>query len=148
MAKINKKWEAEKNNIKTVYGTVEYSWRIYRTTTQDGEKAYVYLLDEAMQMDKIGMISTNLEEKIVIAITEAPYRVTVDTISSTCGQSISAAGVWNVIQRLGEKISEEENHAVKQINADKPEGKREITVLFEKMDGVWLNMQDKEHKKE
>ena len=136
-----------KTNIKTVYGTVEYSRRIYGTTTQHGEKAYVYLLDEAMQMDKIGMISTNLAEKIVMAVTEAPYRVTADTISSTCGQSISAAGVWNVIQRLGEKISEEEKHAVKQMNADQPEGTREIPVLFEEMDGVWLNMQDKEHKK-
>ena len=136
-----------KTNIKTVYGTVEYSRRIYGTTTQDGEKAYVYLLDEAMQMDKIGMISTNLAEKIVMTVTEAPYRVTAETISSTCGQSISAAGVWNVIQRLGEKISEEEKHAVKQMNAEQPEGKREIPVLFEEMDGVWLNMQDKKHKK-
>ena len=33
------------------------------------------------------------------------------------------------------------------MNADQSEGKREIPVLFEEMDGVWLNMQDKKHKK-
>ena len=136
-----------KTSIKTVYGDVEYSRRVYRTSLEDGETAYVYLLDEAMQMDKIGLISTNLAEKIAMTVTEAPYRVTAEMISTTCGQSISAGGVWNVMQRLGERISEEEEHAVKQMNSDQSEGQREIPVLFEEMDGVWLNMQDKHHKK-
>lgn len=138
---------SRKTSIKTVYGDVEYRRKVYRTSLEDGEKAYVYLLDEAMQMDKIGLISTNLAEKIAMTITESPYRVTADIISSTCGQSISAGGVWNVMQRLGERISEEEEHAVKQMNADQTEGTKEIPVLFEEMDGVWLHMQDKNHKK-
>ncbi len=136
-----------KTSIKTVYGEVEYWRRVYRTTLENGEQGYVYLLDQAMQMDKIGLISTNLAEKIAMTVTESPYRVTADAISSTCGQSISAGGVWNVMQRLGERISEEEEHAVKQMNAGQSEGQREIPVLFEEMDGVWLSMQDEHHKK-
>lgn len=136
-----------KTSIKTVYGDVEYWRRVYRTTLEDGEKAFVFLLDEAMQMDKIGLISTNLAEKIAMTVTESPYRVTADVISSTCGQGISAGGVWNMMQRLGERISEEEEHTVKQMNADQSEGEKGIPVLFEEMDGVWLNMQDKSHKK-
>ena len=136
-----------KTSIKTVYGEVEYWRRVYRTTLENGEQGYVYLLDQAMQMDKIGLISTNLAEKIAMTVTESPYRVTADAISSTCGQSISVGGVWNVMQRLGERISEEEEHAVKQMNAGQSEGQREIPVLFEEMDGVWLSMQDEHHKK-
>ena len=136
-----------KTSIKTVYGEVEYWRRVYRTSLEDGKKAYVYLQDEAMKMEKIGLISTNLAEKIAMTVTESPYRVAADVISSTCGQSISAGGVWNVMQRLGERISEEEDHAVKQMNADQSEGTKEIPVLFEEMDGVWLHMQDKNHKK-
>ena len=49
--------------IKTVYGEVEYQRRIYQTFFLDGRKAHVHLLDEAMQMDKIGLISTNLAKK-------------------------------------------------------------------------------------
>jgi len=41
-----------KTSIKTVYGEVEYRRTVYRTKTKQGETAYVYLLDEAMQMDK------------------------------------------------------------------------------------------------
>ena len=134
-------------SIKTVYGEVEYSRNVYRTETDDGQTAHVFLLDEAMNMDKIGLISTNLAEKIALTVTESSYRVTADMISSTCGQSISAGGVWNIMQRLGERIDEEEVHAVKQMDADQSEGTREVPVLFEEMDGVWLNMQDEHHRK-
>ena len=136
-----------KTSIKTVYGEVEYFKNVYRTETEDGQVAHIFLLDQAMHMDKIGLISTNLAEKIALTVTESPYRVTAEQISSTCGQSISAGGVWNMMQRLGERIDEEEVHAVKQMDADQTEGEKVIPVLFEEMDGVWLNIQDEHHKK-
>ena len=133
--------------IKTVYGEVEYARNVYQTKTEEGQKAHIYLLDEAMHMDKIGLISTNLAEKIALTVTESPYRVTAEQISSTCGQSISAGGVWNMMQRLGEKIDEEEQQAVKQMNANQAEGSEVVSVLFEEMDGVWLRIQGEHHKK-
>lgn len=42
---------------------------------------------------------------------------------------ISASGVWNMMQLLGEKINKEEEHAVKQMNADQTEGKRLVYCL-------------------
>ena len=136
-----------KTSIKTVYGEVEYRRTVYRTKTKQGETAYVYLLDEAMQMDKIGLISTNLAEKIAMTVTEAPYRVTAETISNTCGQTISSSGVWNMMQRLGERIDEEEQYAVKEMHADRAQGEKVIPVLFEEMDGIWLHMQNSNHRK-
>lgn len=133
--------------IKTVYGEVSYSRRVYERRLSDGGKSYVYLLDEAMHMDRIGLLSANLVEKVAMTVTESPYRVTADVISSTCGQSISHGGVWNLMQRLGERISSEEEHAVKQMEAGEAGGTKEVPVLFEEMDGVWLFMQDKKHKK-
>ena len=133
--------------IKTVYGEVTYARRVYRTVQEDGTAAYIYLLDEAMSMEKIGLISTNLAEKIALTVTEAPYRVSADVISDTCGQTISHGGVWNLIQQLGERINEEEEYAVRQMEAGQTEGEKRIGVLFEEMDGVWLRMQDPHHKK-
>ena len=49
--------------------------------------------------------------------------------------------------RLGDKIDEEELHAVKHMNADQSEGAEIIPVLFEEMDGVWLHIQDEQHKR-
>ena len=137
----------KETTIKTLCGEVEYRRRVYQTKTEEGATAFVYLLDEAMRMEKIGLISTNLAERIAMLAAEAPYRVTAETISETCGQSISHAGAWNLIQQLGERISEEEEYAVKQMEADQSEGEKMIPILFEEMDGVWLRMQDKHHKK-
>lgn len=132
--------------IKTVYGNVTYDRHVYQTEDEEGHKAYVYLLDEAVKMDKIGLISTNLAEKIASCVTENPYRVTADIISSTSGQTISHGGAWKLVQKLGERVSEEEKLQVKKMNADEAEGTREIKVLFEEMDGVWLRLQGKDHK--
>ena len=52
-----------------------------------------------------------------------------------------------MVQKLGEKISKEEEYAVKEMNADQAKGTREVSVLFEEMDGVWLNMQGEAHEK-
>jgi hypothetical protein len=136
-----------RTSIKTVYGEVAYTRTVYETKTEDGKKAFVYLLDEALSMDKIGLISTNLAEKIAETVTEAPYRATAEMISSTCGQTVSHGGVWNLIQQLGERISEEEKVHVKEMNAGKAKGTAVIPVLFEEMDGVWLRMQGEGHKR-
>ena len=40
---------------------------------------------QATQMDKLGLISTNLAGKIAMTVTKSPYRVMAGTISGTCG---------------------------------------------------------------
>ena len=145
--KIYRNKGTRNTSIKTIYGEVSYSRRVYQTKNEEGQVEYIYLLDQAMQMDTIGLISTNLAEKIALTITESPYRVTADIINETCGQYISPQGVWNLVQKLGERIDEEEAYAVQQMNADQAEGSKAIPVLFEEMDGVWLHMQDEHHKK-
>ena len=89
--KVYRDKDPRKTTIKTLYGPVEYRRRVYRVKLDDGRVATVYLLDEAMKMDKIGLISSNLAEKIAMTITGATYRDTAEMISSTCGQSISHA---------------------------------------------------------
>ena len=51
----------------------------------------------------------NMAEQMVSSITEMSYRQTAEKVTEMTGQSISAMGVWNVIQSLGEKVCEEAN---------------------------------------
>jgi len=133
--------------IKTVMGEVEYSRNVYHTKDEEGRKVWVYLLDQEMQMDKIGLISTNLAEKIASVVTDNSYHKIAEIISSTMGQTISHGGAWNLVQKLGERISEEETNRVKEMNVTGGIGQKEIKLLFEEMDGVWLKIQGKVHKK-
>ena len=134
-------------SIKTQYGVVTYSRRVYSTRTEDGRKAYVHLLDEELSMGKIGLVSENLAEKIADLATEAPYRETAATVSSTTGTSVSAQGAWNIMQRIGERIKGEEEHDVTLMKAGKEKGEKSVPVLFEEMDGVWIRQQGAHHEK-
>lgn len=132
--------------IKTVYGDVSYRRHVYQTKDEEGHTAFIYLLDKSVKMDRIGLISVNLAEKITSCITESSYRATAKTITDTSGQNISRGGVWNLVQRIGERVREEEAHMVKEMKTDTLKPEKEVRILFEEMDGVWLKLQGKDHK--
>lgn len=136
-----------KTTIKTVYGEVEYSRHVYLTRSEEGKNTSIFLLDKELGMDTIGLISTNLAEKIAEAATDVPFRKAASHVSNTTGQVISHAGAWNVVQALGEKLADEEELLVKEFQNEQPRGTKETPVLFEEMDGVWIKGQGEGGKK-
>ena len=84
--------------VKTIYGEVTYSRVIYEVIEDDGTKHFVYLLDETLELENIGLISTNMAELLVKGITEQSYRACAAQISETTGQTISAMGVYIKLQ--------------------------------------------------
>ena len=132
--------------IKTIFGEVDYRRTVYEVTDGVNGKRFVYLLDENLELDPVGLISTNMVEHMVQGITELSYRECAAKISTMTGQSISAMGVWNVIQALGEKVCREEEELVKAHKAGKLHGEKEVPVLFEEADGVYVKLQGKDRK--
>ena len=130
-----------KTCIKTLMGEVEYSRAVYEVMDDSSERKFVYLLDEYMGFDCIGFVSSNLAEKIADNICECSYAQTAKSISDLTGQSISHQGVWNVVQKLGNKIEEQENKYI-ELNKDiNFHGKRETKILIEEADGVFVRKQ-------
>ena len=135
--------------VKTVFGEVEYQRRIYQTVRDDGSIAYVYLLDEELTISGVGKISQNMAQQLVNGITDMSYRDCAKHISENTGQTISPMGVWNAIQALGGKVCEEEENLVKAYKAGDVKGEIIAPVLFEEVDGVYLNLQrEEDHKAE
>ena len=133
--------------IKTVYGEVTYTRAVYETMDEYGTKRYVYLLDETLELENVGLISENYASMLVSEITEMSYRACAEKASQMTGQRISAMGVWNVVQALGKKVCEEEKELVKAHKEGLVRGKRVAPVLFEEADGVWLSLQGKDRRK-
>ena len=133
--------------VKTVYGEVTYGRTVYQTYDSYGQKRFVYLLDENLQLDNIGLVSENCVELMVSSITEMSYRTCAERVTEMTGQTISAMGVWNIIQSLGKKLTEEEAELVKEHKAGHLKGERKAPVLFEEADGVWLNLQGEDRKR-
>lgn len=130
----------KETTIKTIMGEVTFKRAVYEMKSDMGGTKLIYLLDQALGFEKIGLISSNLAEKIVENATVCSYRETAKNISELTGQKISHGGAWNVVQVIGKKIEEQEGKVVK-------EEKKEVKVLFEEADGVYLKLQGKDRKK-
>ena len=130
-----------RTTIKTVFGEVTYQRAIYETVRENGTKEFVFLLDETLKIAGVGLISLNMAEKLVSGITELSYRDCAKKLTEATGQPISAMGVWNVIQSLGESVQEEERSLVRRNKAGNLSGKKEVPVLFEETDGIHLKLQ-------
>lgn len=132
--------------IKTLMGEVPVKRTLYKRITEDGSSEHIFLLDEALGLDSIGLISPNLVEKIAGHICEMPYREVAEAISGLTNQTISHQGVWNIVQAIGEKQEEVEKQLTRAFEEGELSGKKEVPVLFEEADGLWLSMQGKSRK--
>lgn len=135
-----------KTAVKTVMGTVEYSRAVYQQKHEDGTKSCVFLLDEALGKENVGLLSGNLAELVTVAACESSYRSAARAVSEMTGQSISHQAAWDVVQELGERVDAKEIRAAQLAAANDGEGKIEIPLLFEEQDGIWLSLQGKSRK--
>ncbi|OUQ21692.1 ISLre2 family transposase [Lachnoclostridium sp. An14] len=133
--------------VKTVYGEVTYRRTVYETVEEEGTRRFVYLLDETLELANVGLISSNMAELLVKGITELSYRECAAKVSEMTGQTISAMGVWNVIQALGEQVCEEEKELTEEYKKGHIKGEKESPVLFEETDGVYIRLQGKDRKR-
>ena len=82
-----------------------------------------------------------MTEQLVAGITELSYRSCAEKVSATTGQYISAMGVWNVIQSLGQQVSRDEQQLVCAHKKGQVRGAKGAPVLFEETDGVHVSLQ-------
>ncbi|AUG56348.1 ISLre2 family transposase [Acetivibrio saccincola] len=133
--------------IKTIMGPVEIDRRVYEYVDENGKKSYRYLLDEYLEMETIGHMSANLVEKMVENATNVSMRKAAQNIKEMTNQDVSHMAVWNIVQELGQRIEKHEDEKIKQYEDCKLNGQKEVKVLFEEADGVWLCMQGKDKPK-
>ena len=137
------------DSIKTVMGVVEYRRAIYECK-EDNKKKFVYLLDENLKLSEFGKISENLVDKVLnIAVETNSYRDAAEQIMQLLNISISHETVRDIVIKAGIKIMERENEEVQLNKKEKlTAGTKEIPVLFEEADGLWINLQGKDRKEQ
>ena len=132
--------------VKTIFGEVTFRRTLYKTKDESGIIKHVFILDEALHLDTPGLYSEAFKNLLVSGITTKSYRACAKELSETTGQSISAMGVWNVIQDLGGNLAKEEKKLVAKHDKGAISGGKVVPVLFEEADGVNLSLQGKDRK--
>lgn len=136
-----------KTCLKTLLGDVEFERTVYVDKSVPEGQHCVFLLDEDLGIDTVGLVSPDACEAIANAICETTYRGAAQMLSETSGLTLSPQGVWDVVQKLGAYRGEQVERLSELAKAKKSEGCIETKLLYEEDDGVWLPLQGKDRKK-
>lgn len=135
------------DHIRCIYGDVAYKRVVYQTKNDEGQQEFIYLLDKALNMDTIGKMSLNLVESIIGAVTKTSYRKATEEINRNSEANITFQSAWNVMQKFGKKLEVEEKVFIKEYEQETITGGKEVPVLFEEADGIFLHLQGKDRPK-
>lgn len=131
----------QKTCVKTILGAVEYKRRVYVDNAAAEKQHCVHLLDEALDIKKVGLVSSDICQLAAEAVCETSYRGAAKLISETTGLDISAQGVWNIVQQLGETQEAVVDRHAELAEAHQGVGQIETKILYEENDGIWLKLQ-------
>lgn len=136
----------QKTCIKTILGPVEFKRRVYVDNAAVEGPHCVHLLDEALELPKIGLVTENVCKLAATAACETTYRAAAKTITETTGLSMSPQGVWNIVQQLGEGQKKRIERHAELAQHGQGVGVLETKLLYEENDGIWLKLQGKDRK--
>ena len=137
----------QKTCIKTIMGSVEFQRRVYLDNAAAEGPHCVHLLDEALELNQIGLVTENVCKLAATAACETTYRAAAKTITETTGLSISPQGVWNIVQKLGEQQKARVERHAELAQQGQGVGVLETKLLYEENDGIWLKLQGKDRKR-
>ena len=130
-----------KSCVKTWLGEIEYERNVYVDRADPKHERFVYLLDEEKEISRIGCVATDICEMAAQSVVEGTYRGAAKEITEMTGLSISAQGVWDIIQEIGEAQRKRIERYALQAERNQGVGAIESKILYEENDGIWLNLQ-------
>ncbi|MFC0903388.1 UPF0236 family transposase-like protein [Clostridium sp. MT-14] len=138
------KFKTEKT-IQTIMGDLTFSRRYY---IDKYNNRGVFLMDDALNLNLVGRTSENLIEKMIDTAVDSSYRKSAAKIEKSTLTKVSHQTIKNKADYFGSAIEKIENNRVTKYLKGELRGKREVNVLFEEKDGVYLKIQGKKNKQE
>lgn len=136
-----------KTCVKTRLGAIEYERNVYIDRADPEHKQCVYLLDEEKAVRLFGCAAADICEMATQSIVNNTYRGTAQEITERTGSSISAQGVWDIVQKVGENRRQQVERYAQQAQQNQSIGVVESKIVYEENDGIWLKLQGKSREK-
>ena len=137
----------QSTTIKTILGEIPYSRRVYIDTAAVESGRCVHLLDDWMNVKKVGLVSEDICRIASTATCENTFRGAAKLISACTGLQISHQRVWNIIQNLGQKQAERIERHTELMAESQEVGVIETPILYEEDDGIWIALQGESREK-
>lgn len=137
----------QKTTIKCKFGDLEFYRRRYKLTKNDKTKM-VYLLDIYLELGYSGQYSQSIVELVLREATEKSYRKTAETIRETTNVSITHTAARKILIDFSENhIKKIEKEKLKLYEKGFIEGQRELKMIYEESDGIYIAKQNRKKNK-
>ena len=144
--KNNKELESkdfQKTTIKCKFGDLEFYRRRYKLT-KNGKTKMIYLLDIYLELGYSGQYSQSIVELVLKEATEKSYRKTAETIRETTNVSITHTAARKILIDFSKKhIEEIEKEKLKLYEKGFIEGQKEVQMIYEESDGIYISKQNR-----
>lgn len=137
----------QKTTIKCKFGDLEFYRRRYKLT-KNGKTMMVYLLDIYLELGYSGQYSQSIVELVLKEATEKSYRKTAETIRETTNASITHTAARRILIDFSKKhIEKVEKEKLKLYEKGYIEGQKELKIIFEESDGIYISKQNRKKNK-
>lgn len=137
----------QKTTIKCKFGDLEIYRRRY-TLKKNGERKIVYLLDIYLELGYSGQYSQSIVEMVLKEATEKSYRKTAETIRENTNVSITHTAARKILIDFSEShIEKMEKEKLKLYEKGYIEGEKELKIVYEESDGIYISKQSKKKNK-
>lgn len=138
----------QKTTIKCKFGDLEFYRRRYKLT-RNGTTKTVYLLDIYLELGYLGQYSQSIVEMVLQEATEKSYRKTAETIRKATNVSITHTAARKILIDFSEKhIEKLEREKLKLYEKGYIEGSKELKIVYEESDGIYISKQNRKKNKE
>ena len=132
-----------KTCVKTWLGNIEYARNVYVDQADPEHKRFVYLLDEEKKIARVGCVAADMCKMAAQSVIHSTYRGAAKEITEMTGLSISAQGVWDIVQQMGREQRRQIERYAEQAERHTGQGVIGSRILYEENDGIWLKLQGK-----
>lgn len=137
----------QKTTIKCKFGDLEIYRRRY-TLKKNKETKMVYLLDIYLELGYSGQYSQSIVEMVLKEATEKSYRKTAETIRENTNVSITHTAARKILIDFSEnRIEKMEKEKLKLYEKGYIEGEKELKIVYEESDGIYISKQSKKKNK-
>lgn len=137
----------QKTTIKCKFGDLEFYRRRYKLT-KNGKTRMVYLLDIYLELGYSGQYSQSIVELVLKEATEKSYRKTAETIRETTNVSITHTAARRILIDFSENhIKKLEKEKLKLYEKGFIEGQKELKMIYEESDGIYISKQNRKKNK-
>ena len=138
----------QKTTIKCKFGDLEFYRRRYKLTKK-GKTRIVYLLDIYLELGYSGQYSQSIVELVLKEATEKSYRKTAETIKETTNVSITHTAARRILIDFSENhIEKLEKEKLELYEKGFIEGQKELKMIYEESDGIYVSKQNRKENKE